>query len=93
MGSDSTPRGSGNVFSVITTLTTSDKALVKQATGWDIDADPLGLHASQDATELAGRLNIDRYSGALTGPVTQSYLEGLVKNSAGAAQLPADLLI
>ena len=88
----SIPRGSGNAFSILTTLTPADKQLVKQATGWDIDSDPLGKTASPEASALAGRLNLDRYSGNLTGPITQSYLQSLAEEKAGGAQVPIEAL-
>ena len=60
------------------TLTTSDKAVVKAATGWDIDADPLGETASPEARQFVGRLNLDRSSGALKGDIDPSYIDKLI---------------
>ena len=60
------------------TLTTSDKAVVKAATGWDIDDDPLGETASPEAKQFVGRLNLDRSSGALKGDIDQSYIDKLI---------------
>jgi hypothetical protein len=64
-----------NAYCYLDTLTSSDRALVLAATGWNIDADPLGKTASAAAQQLVGRLNLNRSSGALgTGPLSLSYI-------------------
>ena len=73
-------------FSCATTLTAKDKEVVKQATAWDIVADPDGKTASEAAFAFAGRLNMERYSvasqgdlgGGLTGRITSDYVEELI---------------
>ena len=63
-----TDSSGGRCFSAITTLTKADKELVKNATGWDINADPEALTASEAAKSFAGRLNLDRYSRLVQCP-------------------------
>ena len=81
-----------HLIASVNTVTPADKALVKQATGYDIDSDPLGLHAPQDASKLAGPINLDRSCGTLTGPITMSYLEGLAAQTEGTA-VPLDVVM
>jgi hypothetical protein len=81
---DKNPDGSGKLITAVNTLTAGDKALVKQAFGYDIDSDPLGSNVPKGAEDLIGRLNMDRYNGDLTGPVTASYLQGLATQTHGA---------
>jgi hypothetical protein len=75
-----------NCYCYLDTLTNSDKAVVKAATGWDIDADPLGEAASAEAKEFVGRLNLDRSSGALKGDIDQSYIAKLIQENLAPQQ-------
>lgn len=68
------------------TLTNSDKAFVKAATGWDIDVDPLGESAPPEAKQFVGRLNLDRSSGALKGDIDQSYIDKLIQENLAPQQ-------
>ena len=77
-------------FSVQTTLTPSDKQMIKDVTGWDIDSDPQGKTASEEAQELAGRLNLDRYTltkygsaDGFSGNVDQSYIQHVMQEQLG----------
>jgi hypothetical protein len=90
-------------FSVVTTLTTGDKQLIKDATGWDINADPQGNNASDAAKALAGQFNMDRYSAlssndgsgtGLYGPVSVSYLQGVMaqQQRSGENSIPLSVL-
>lgn len=87
-----------NAYSHLDTLTTSDKAIVKTATGWDIDADPLGDGASPEAKEFVGRLNLDRSGGALKGKgdIDQSYIDKFIQENLapqqGQATIPLSVL-
>ena len=73
-------------YSYLDTLTSSDKALVKAATGWDIDANPLGDNASPSAWELVGRLNLDRACGALKGDIDPAYINRLIQEDLAPQQ-------
>jgi hypothetical protein len=84
------PPGPDRPIAACNTLTVSDKALVKQAFGYDMNEDPLGLYAPQGASELIGRLNLDRSAGDLTGPVTVSYLQSLVGQTGISADVIAE---
>lgn len=77
----SRPVRPANCYTYLDTLTDSDKAIVKVATGWDIDADPLGESASSEARQFVGRLNLDRSCGALKGDIDQSYLSRLIQEN------------
>jgi len=85
-----------NAYSYLDTLTTSDKAVVKAATGWDIDADPLGNNVSPEAREFVGRLNLDRACGALKGDIDQAYISKLIQENLapqqGQATVPLSVL-
>ena len=70
-----------NAYSYLDTLTDSDKDVVKAATGWDIDADPIGVNISPEAWALVGRLNLDRACGALTGDIDKSYIDKLIEEN------------
>jgi hypothetical protein len=77
----SRPERPPNCYFYLDTLTVSDKAVVKAATGWDLDADPLGKTASPEAFQLVGRLNLDRSCGALTGGMSPAYIDNLIEES------------
>ena len=83
-------------YCYLDTLTTSDQAVVKAATGWDIDADPLGETASPEAWAFVGRLNLDRACGALKGDIDASYIAGLIQENLapqpGQATVPLSVL-
>jgi len=82
------PVAPSNCYSYLDTLTSSDKALVLAATGWNINADPLGLTASAAALEFVGRLNLDRSNGALkgTGAIGQPYIDNLIQQNLAPQQ-------
>jgi hypothetical protein len=90
----------GGSWAGYNTLTAADKKLVKNVTGWDINADPYGKTASTEAFELAGRLNLDRFSGdsgdsenGLVGEVDQAYISKLIKaETNGQDIMPLSLL-
>lgn len=91
------PKAHGpRVFSVADTLSEADKKLVLDATGWDITNDPRGERASEDAKKFAGRLNLDRAAGVLTGEIDSSYIGQLIEEQMagyrGGMELPVDLL-
>lgn len=75
-----------NAYCYLDTLTDSDKQVVKAATGWDIDADPLGENASPEAKQFVGRLNLDRSCGALKGDIDQSYISRLIQENLAPQQ-------
>jgi hypothetical protein len=89
-------------FSVLTTLTKADKELVKNVTGWDIDANPEGDGVSEDGKSFAGRLNLDRYTElssagkggtGLGKEVDAVYLQRIINDQlAGQNMVSLDLL-
>lgn len=90
----------GGSWAGYNTLTAADKKLVKDVTGWDINADPYGKTASTEAQKLAGRLNLDRFSGdsgdaqnGLVGEVNQAYISKLIQEQvSGQDIMPLSLL-
>jgi hypothetical protein len=87
-------------FCYLDTLTDSDKAFVKGATGWDVDDDPLGATASQEAKAFVGRLTMDRYtlktygsSDGFTGQIDQAYIQHVIQEQFGGQDmLPLSIL-
>ena len=91
---------SGRAFCYLDTLTQSDKAFVKGATGWDIDDDPLGATASPEAKAFVGRLTMDRYtfekygsSDGFTGQIDQAYIQHMIQEQLdGQGMVPLSIL-
>ena len=91
---------SGRAFCYLDTLTASDKAFVKGATGWDIDNDPLGTTASPEAQAFVGRLTLDRYTlskygsaDGFKGEIDQAYIQHVIEEQlSGQGMVPLSIL-
>ena len=91
---------SGRAFCYLDTLTGSDKAFIKGATGWDIDDDPLGATASPEAKAFVGRLTLDRYTfetygsaDGFTGQIDKEYIQHVIQEQLdGQGMVPLSIL-